>query len=162
MGKELGRQSMCLYHEKGITQSRQRTGDGSINGRKTNLLDLMNTTTCSGNERNLAGSFSCLSMREDSQLEMFISGCFGHSECAKKAWRCRGLGWGTEKNPQWLINLGQAQVELRRRGPRLCKMCQKNPAEFSGYCGECYNKLKESKKTPARKRWLLALSHFFE
>jgi hypothetical protein len=75
--------------------------------------------------------------------------------CKKKAQRFRALS--TEKNPQWLINLGLAQVELRRRGPRLCKMCQKNPAEFSGFCGDCYNKLKESKKTPASKRWLVAL-----
>lgn len=57
------------------------------------------------------------------------------------------MGWGTEKNPQWLINLGQADVELQKRGPPICKMCHKNPAEDSGYCGDCYAKLKE--KAPA-------------
>lgn len=100
------------------------------------------------------GSFSCLSMKEDPQPEVSISECFRDSECKKKAQRFRALA--TERNPQWLINLGLAP------GPRLCKMCQKNPAEFSGFCGDCYNKLEKSKKTPARKHWLVALSHFFE
>jgi len=96
------------------------------------------------------------------QPDMFILGYFRYCENKKKAQRSSDLGLSTDRNPQWLINLGQAEVELRRRGPRLCKMCQKNPAEFGGYCGECYNKLKESKKGPVRKRWHIALSHLFE
>jgi hypothetical protein len=65
-------------------------------------------------------------------------------------------------SPQWLINLGQAKLEKDRRGPSLCKACHKNPAEWSGYCGDCFNRLKEADKVPVRRRWFVALSHFFE
>jgi predicted amidophosphoribosyltransferase len=63
-------------------------------------------------------------------------------------------------NPQaqWAINAGQAILEERRRDAPLCKMCHKNSAEFSGYCGDCYKKLQDNEKTKkvakSKYRWL--------
>gem|GEM_PF-1683680 len=72
-------------------------------------------------------------------------------------------------NPQtqWNINLGQAFIEeLRReRELSLCKMCHKNPAEYSGYCGDCYNKLESDKKTKkVTKHWrpVFPILHLFD
>jgi predicted amidophosphoribosyltransferase len=70
-------------------------------------------------------------------------------------------------NPQtqWNINLGQALLEERKREPSICKMCHKNPAEFSGYCGDCYSKLesdKRTKKVAKHKFWLFSFFHLFD
>jgi hypothetical protein len=59
-------------------------------------------------------------------------------------------GWQIQLsgNPQaqWNITIGQTLLEKRRRGPSICRMCHKNPAEFSGYRGDCYSKLKSRKE----------------
>jgi len=64
-------------------------------------------------------------------------------------------------NPQaqWMINLGQALVEKQNRDPNPCKLCHKNPAEYSGYCGDCYEKLQKNEKTKKvtkRRFWLFS------
>ena len=70
-------------------------------------------------------------------------------------------------NPQaqWMINLNQALLEERKREPALCKLCHKNPSEYSGYCGDCYKKLEESEKTKQvakHKFWLFSFFHLFD
>lgn len=70
-------------------------------------------------------------------------------------------------NPQaqWAINSNQALLEERKRGPLVCKMCHKNPAEYSGYCGDCYQKLgeDENRKKAAKHRFLrLSFFHLFD
>jgi hypothetical protein len=70
-------------------------------------------------------------------------------------------------NPQtqWNINLGEALLEERKRPVALCKMCHKNPAEYSGYCGDCYHRLEDDMKTrkvTKFKYWLFSFFHLFD
>ncbi len=59
----------------------------------------------------------------------------------------KSLNMSGNPQAQWTINLNQALLEERKREPPYCKMCHKNPAEYSGYCGNCYKKLEDNKKT---------------
>jgi hypothetical protein len=75
------------------------------------------------------------------------------------------LSSGGQFNPQWMINANEALLEERERGPQRCKMCHTNPAEFSGYCGDCYSKLesnKETEKVAKHKFWLFSFFHLFD
>jgi hypothetical protein len=44
-----------------------------------------------------------------------------------------------------MISLNQAAMERHTKEPELCQMCHKNPAEHSGICGDCHEKLDETK-----------------
>jgi hypothetical protein len=66
---------------------------------------------------------------------------------------------------QRLYNLGQALLEEKKRGPKLCTMCHSKPAEYSGFCGDCYKKPEENKKTRKvanRKFWQFSFFHLFD